>query len=269
MGNEQDFSAEKQSLKDKLTAIILLETAKDHKEMDSDLVTECVDFLMELEGKEKLTKKEIEQRVSEIPFKGKVTAINSYAKKKIRAKRLAVIAAVLAVLLAIFSILAISYGRVEDGLIDRFAEYISEVISGGDRLTFNNIELIKSNKTKRYSSAEKLVKDEEISILFPTWLPENENITKCWYIENEIVGKHYIFHCENPQYSMYVYLEKSLTERTKSENPMKNIGNLNIYITRDEVSVQGIFEHNNHYYSVHADTEENLLKIIENLKEIE
>ena len=64
MGNRQDFSAEKQSLKDKLMAIILLETSKDYKEMDSDLVTECVDFLMELEGKEKLTKKEIEQRVN-------------------------------------------------------------------------------------------------------------------------------------------------------------------------------------------------------------
>lgn len=40
-----------QTLKDKLTAIILLETAKDYKDMDSDLVTECVDFLSELEGK--------------------------------------------------------------------------------------------------------------------------------------------------------------------------------------------------------------------------
>ena len=77
MGNRQDFSAEKQSLKDKLMAIILLETSKDYKEMDSDLVTECVDFLMELKGKQKLTKSEIEQRVNEIPFKDKVTAIGS------------------------------------------------------------------------------------------------------------------------------------------------------------------------------------------------
>ena len=87
MGNKQDMNALNQSLKDKLMAIILLETSKDYKDMDSDLVTECVDFLMELEGKERLTKAEIEQRVNEIPFKGKVTAIGSYTKKKIRAKR--------------------------------------------------------------------------------------------------------------------------------------------------------------------------------------
>ena len=38
-------------LPDKLRAIILKETAKDPKDMDDDLVTECVDFLTELEGK--------------------------------------------------------------------------------------------------------------------------------------------------------------------------------------------------------------------------
>lgn len=38
-------------LPDKLRAIILKETAKDYKDMDSDLVTECVDFLSKLEGK--------------------------------------------------------------------------------------------------------------------------------------------------------------------------------------------------------------------------
>ena len=107
MGNKQDFSAEKHSLKDKLMAIILLETSKPYKEMDSDLVTECVDFLMELEGKEKLTKSEIEQRVNAIPFKGKVTAIGSYTKKRLRAKRLAVIAAILAVIIALLGIIAV------------------------------------------------------------------------------------------------------------------------------------------------------------------
>ena len=63
MRDERDETLAKQTLKDKLMVIILLETAKDYKEMDSDLGTECVDFLMELEGKERLTKKEIEQRV--------------------------------------------------------------------------------------------------------------------------------------------------------------------------------------------------------------
>ena len=126
MGYNHDKTAENQTLKDKLMAIILLETAKDYKKMDSDLVTECVDFLVELEGKERLTKEEVEQRVNEIPFKGKVMAIGSYAKKKLKAKRIAVIAAVLAVLLAFFAIAAVSFTNAEDSLIDRFAHFINE-----------------------------------------------------------------------------------------------------------------------------------------------
>lgn len=268
MGNKRDFSAEKHSLKDKLTAIILLETSKPYKEMDSDLVTECVDFLMELEGKPRLTKAEIEQRVSEIPFQGKVTAINSYAKKKIRAKRIAVIAAVLAVLLAIFSIVAISFTNSEDSLIDRFANYIGEIMNGGEQLEFDNIELIKPNESKTYSSAEELVRDEKISVLFPTRLPENEKITTCWYISDSTYGRNYIFQCKKSEYSITVFLDITISDRTKSENPMKKVGNFDVYIIREENSIQGMFEHKGYFYSVSARTEEELLMIIENLKEI-
>lgn len=268
MGNSRDFSAEKQSLKDKLMAIILLETSKDYKEMDSDLVTECVDFLMELEGKERLTKKEIEQRVSEIPFKGKATAINSYAKKKIRAKRLVVIAAVLAVLLAIFSIVAISLGSAEDSIVDRYIKQIVEFMKGGDGLAFENIELIKDNKSKTYSSTEELVRDEKIAILFPTWLPDNEKITTCWYIDDVTSSTHYIFASENPKHGITIYLKRTIANEIKEESQMKKIINLNVYITKDDISVQGMFEHKGYLYSVGASTEEELLKIIENLKEI-
>lgn len=268
MGNKQDFSAEKHSLKNKLTAIILLETSKPYKEMDSDLVTECVDFLMELEGKPRLTRAEIEQKVSEIPFKGKVTAINSYAKKKIRAKRIAVIAAVLAVLLAIFSIVAISFTNSEDSLIDRFANYIGEIMNGGEQLEFDNIELIKPNESKTYSSAEELVRDEKISVLFPTRLPENEKITTCWYIDDSTSGKYYIFQCNNSEYGMSVYFETTISDRTKAENPMKKVGDFNVYIINKEGIIQGNFEYKSYFYSVSAHTEEELLMIIENLKEI-
>ncbi len=269
MGNRQDFSAEKQSLKDKLMAIILLETSKDYKEMDSDLVTECVDFLMELEGKERLTKKEIEQRVSEIPFKGKVTAINSYAKKKIRAKRLVIIAAVLAVLLAIFSIVAISLVSAEDSLVDRYIKQIVEFMKGGDGLSFENIELIKDNESKTYSSAEELVRDEKIAILFPTWLPDNGRIVKCWYIDDVTSGSYYILQSESPKHGIDIYLEAKIKNEIKAENSMKKVGDFTVYIISKDGFVQGDFEYNGCCYSVSADTEEELLKIIENLKEIE
>ena len=268
MGNKQDFSAEKQSLKDKLMAIILLETSKPYKEMDSDLVTECVDFLMELEEKQKLTKVEIKQKVNEIPFKGKVTAIGSYAKKKTKAKRIFVVAAIFAVLLTIFSILVVSFTNAEDNLIDRFAQYIVGDMKPGEHKTIGNIELINPNENKTYSSIEELVRDENISILFPTWLPENNRIMTLQYFEEDLLGQRYILSSENPEYAVSIYIETNIPEEAKAINPSKTVGEYTVYIIGDKGIIQGDFEYNGCYYSVSAHTEEDVLKIIKNLKEI-
>ena len=146
MGNNHDKATENQTLKDKLIAIILLETSKDYKKMDSDLVTECVDFLMELEGKERLTKEEIEQRVNEIPFRGKVKALNSYAKKKLRAKRIAIIAAVLAVLITLFGMLAIGSGDAVTDFFRKVGDSISTLLDDGPK-EHSGITFYKNDKT--------------------------------------------------------------------------------------------------------------------------
>ena len=125
------------------------------------------------------------------------------------------------------------------------------------------------NESKTFSSEEELVRDEKLAILFPTWLPENEKITKCWYFSDITSGGQYIFQCQNPKYSMTVYLETTISEKIKAEIPINKIGDLIVYIISEEDVVQGMFEHNGYFYAVNVDTEENLLKIIENLKEIE
>jgi len=61
----------KDELKNKLLSIILLENKKDYTEIDTDLIDECVSFLLELEGKERLTETEIKKKIEKIPFKGK------------------------------------------------------------------------------------------------------------------------------------------------------------------------------------------------------
>ena len=266
MGNRQDFSAEKQSLKDKLMAIILLETSKDYKEMDSDLVTECVDFLMELEGKEKLTKSEIEQRVNEIPFKGKVTAIGSHTKKKIRAKRLAVIAAILAVIVALFGIIAVASGNTFSELFKKMGTSIYELLDGGP-MERDNITLIKPNETKTYSSIEELAESEGIEILYPTWLPENEKIVKVWYlVEGE--SERYVFQSDNPCHCFEIEFEKELPNDIKNDCVEKETNVYKVYYSDKIHYKQAILIHQNNLYLIKSDTGDNLFRIIENLKEI-
>ncbi len=266
MGNRQDFSTEKQSLNDKLMAIILLETSKDYKEMDSDLVTECVDFLMELEGKEKLTKSEIEQRVNEIPFKGKVTAIGSYSKKKIRAKRLAVIAAILAIIVALFGIIAIASGNTISEIFRQMGNSIHQLLEGGPK-EYGNITLYKSNETKKYSSIEELAQSEGIEILYPSWLPENEKIIK---IRHLIDGEteRLVLQSNNPIHSISIVVGSNLPEDISLSCAQIEINTHLVFFKEKDQFIQADFVYNDSCYSIKSDTKDNLFKIIENLKEI-
>ena len=266
MGNNHDKTAENQTLKDKLMAIILLETAKDYKKMDSDLVTECVDFLVELEGKERLTKEEIEQRVNEIPFIGKVTALNSYAKKKLRAKRIAIIAAVLAVLIALFGIFAIGSGGPVTEFFRQMGNSIHEFLDGGPK-EHSGITFYKYDKKIEYSSLEEFKESEGVDILYPTWLPENEKIVEISYLVVEGTEM-FMLYTNEPDYSIEVEVDAELTENFKLNWTKREVAGYLIYYMNVPEYVQANFVYENNLYCVKSDTEDNLFKIIENLKEI-
>ncbi len=266
MRNNHDKTAENQTLKDKLMAIILLETSKDYKKMDSDLVTECVDFLMELEGIQRLSKEEIEQRVNAIPFKGKVAALNSYAKKKLRAKRIAIIAAVLAVLITLFGIFAIGSGDTVTEFFRKVGDSISTFLDDGPK-EYGNITFLKPDVTKTYSSIEDFAKSEGIEVLYPTWLPEDEKIVSIWYlVENETES--YVLQTEVADHSISIKMNAGLEEAHKINCTQKEIEGLSVYYEKTPQFVQANFVYENNYYIINSDTEDNLFRIIENLKEI-
>lgn len=247
-------------------AIILLETAKDYKKMDSDLVTECVDFLMELEGKERLTKEEIEQRVNEIPFKGRVMALNSYAKKKLRAKRVAIIAAVLAVLITLFGIFAIGSGGIIEDFFRKVGDSISEILDDGPK-EHSGITFYKNDETIIYSSLEEFKESEGVDILYPTWLPEDEKIIEIDYIVLDETERYLL--CSNePQHSISIEIDTELAEDFKQNWIGKEVVGFMVYYKVTPEFIQGSFMYNNDLYCVKSDTEDNLFKIIENLKEI-
>lgn len=266
MENEHNKATENQTLKDKLMAIILLETSKDYKKMDSDLVTECVDFLMELEGIQRLTKEEIEQRVNEIPFKGKVTALNSYAKKKLRAKRIAVIAGVLAVLIALFGIFAVGSGDTVTEFFRQMGNSIHEFLDGGPK-EHNNITFYKADVTKTYSSLEDFAKSEGVEVLYPAWLPNDEKIIKIRYL-NENGYEVYLLQTEIPEHSISIKVDSDLDKDYKLNCTEKDIAGFSVYYEKTPLYVQANFVYKSNYYVINSDTEDNLFKIIENLKEI-
>lgn len=267
MGNDKEMSAAKQSLKDKLYAIILLETSKPYKEMDSDLVTECVDFLMELEGKERLSQEEIEQRVNEIPFKGKVTVLGAHAKKKLRAKRLAVIAAVLAVLIALFGVISIASENTFGDLLSRMGHELMELLDNNDSIEYEGITIYKADEVRTYSTLEELLEAEALDVLYPTWLPDDEKITQVMYLLEDETER-YSLQCGNPRHGVSIYINRTITENMTKDCLSKEINGFTVYYFLESSLAQGNFAYKNNVYSIGADTEENLFKIIENLEEI-
>lgn len=266
MRNNHDKRAENQTLKDKLMAIILLETAKDYKKMDSDLVTECVDFLMEIEGKERFTVEEIKQRVNEIPFCGNITAVNTYAKKKLKAKKVVIIAAILAVLVALFAMFAICSGNAVTEFFRQIGDSICSLLDNGPK-EHSGITFYKNDKTITYSSLEDFEESERVDILYPTWLPEDEKIVEIRYhITDE--AEMYVLHSSNPEHSIMIDINAELSESFRLNWTEKEVSDYLIYYMSVPEYVQANFVHKNNCYVINSDTEDNLFRIIENLKEI-
>lgn len=266
MGNRSEMSAEMQSLKDKLSAIILLEISKPYEKIDSDLVDECVDFLMELDGKERLSKSEIKERINNIPFKGRVTALGTDVKKKVRAKRLALIAAVFALIIAIFSIFTLASEDFFGDLLYKMGHKLMEIMDERT-LEYGNISMYNDDESRVYETVDEFVEAEGISILYPTWFPNEEKVAMLMY-SREGEAEHYTISCTEPMHSIGVYPGEPIHESMKQDCRMKEISGYEVYYFVLENRAQGNFVYKDYQYAVGADTEENLFKIIENLEEI-
>ncbi|MBQ3045492.1 MAG: hypothetical protein IJD49_06055 [Clostridia bacterium] len=272
MGNRHEKTNEKRTLNDKLKAVVLLESSKNYKEMDDALISECVDFLMEIEEKKRILKTEIDQSVEKISFVDKVHNIGMNSKTRFRLKTLGIIAAVLAVIFSIFAIAAVGSGDESDILVNKWIRVIDELIEGeilnfGDKVTFT-----KAKEKRTYSSIEELLTEEDIAVLYPSWLPEDVKVKSVDYFVDSYTGERvYTFITDNVVYNIVINLDKEVSSGMKTDFNMKVINGLEVYYKYYDTTVfwQANFDYNGMMYSLSAYTEEELLKIIENLKEIE
>ena len=269
MRNERDFSIAKESLRDKLNAIILLEVSKDYKEMNSELVSDCVDVLMELEGKKRLTKEEIRQRVNAIPFEGKTASLSNKQKKNIKSKKIILVAAVIMVILSLFAILGFASNDWICNFLNSSGIVFNKRLDDGP-VEYENVTFFKTDETVHYSSVEELVKTEGVTVLYPGWMPDYEKIVDITYTRIGDIEK-YSYLCENPYYGISVeigngaeVLEKILAAGV----PATEISGYSLYCTQNDSYITAYFIYNDDSYSIVTATEDDLFRIMENLKEI-
>lgn len=259
--------------KEKLIAYLSLirdqETEKPLDEADNDLIKACVELLLELQGKEvTLSTEDIEELVRKIPFADTemIKTVNAKGKvRKFKKKKILLIAAVIAILVAILSIVSIAFEwNIFDSIRDKFGS-IGNVPVGFEKYE-NGVSFEKLGEIKIYEDIEQVQENEEIGILLPKSLPNGislEMIKVC-----EVDGVEEFFVSFNNEMSYVVTKDKYIPKEVIFNEEIV-IGNKKCYVENleDIGLVQIHFVQDNRYYIFTYNDLQVLLEIIENLEE--
>ena len=169
-------------------------------------------------------------------------------------------------IVALFGIIAIASGDTISGIFREMGNSIHQLLESGPK-EYGNITLYKSDETSTYSSIEELTDSEGIEILYPSWLPENEKIIGVWHFIED-ASEVYLMQSDVPNHSIRIKVNCELTETLKLNCTEKEIAGFLVYYKKYPEYTQANFVYNNDCYAIKANTEDNLFRIIENLKEI-
>lgn len=260
-----------QEIIEKLRVIIDLEESKPLAERDVDLITECVDYLMELEQGVELTQEELEEE------KQKIYAYNKNLNKP--AKRLKfkglLVAACFVILMLLANFAAMACGIDTISILKEWGHRIVEMFEG-EKAEYKGITIINEGESISYSSNEEFVNKENLNILYPTKLPENIQIIQIAvsgsYDSNYNYSSEFrrVFYVTNNNNTNIIVNTNPNVSRDFLENPnlkIETIGSYECYIDCFDNLIQCTFIYNDITYTVKTTTHDSLVTIITNLKE--
>ena len=275
MGNQRD-DKQKQAIAENLRNIIFLESSKPYKDIDSDLIKECVDFLMEIEGNEKLSQEQIEKARERFLDSAKSNGVSiNKPTKKLKFKAL-LAAACIVIVLVIASFTAMAFGVDTVAILKEFGDSIVEMFAG-EKEEYKGVTIIKNGDTVKYDSIDSFIENESIDVLYPTILPSGEKIS-CIQIfdeegmdEPDKVYRNINFVVLSSDIAISISEDPAVSKRiieNKNYN-VKTINGFTCYIdnSADAISIQYNIIYNSKTLTINTTTEEDALLIINNLKE--
>ena len=184
---------------------------------------------------------------------------NRVPQKRFVLKRIAIVAAAVVILIASTVSVAAAFG------FDVF-KYISQIVRApeGTESNFEEFTFYKNNETKKYSSIEQLLEDEELDIMYPTKLPEG-SIIKSIRINIESNEKETVQIVTNDiDTNIQIGLSSNqiITNRTETIE----INGIKYYIQKGDLVSASCYLNNNTYY-ISAKTLDDVIFIIDNMKE--
>ena len=246
------------------------EISKPLGEMNSEAVDNYVKILLDLQDKHvELSPEFIDEQVRKIFHKEETAAPETAktTKKHYSKNKIWLVAACVAILVALFSILSFSSEKsVVDTLEDFFGTF--EFIPFGEEVTKDKVSFGKESNGKRYTSIEELVQNEDITLLYPLNIKENIDLISV----GEIDGKETLhFSYNNSDSFIIVTLNSKISQEIIDVYTKKiTLNGIDYYVClMDDVSkAQAYFIHNNNLYLVSHSTEKGLMEILNNMEEI-
>ena len=261
----------------KLELLRDLEAEKPVEEMDVSLVMACVELILELRGETvNFTPEEVEEKVRKIPFVEETTTLNTPPQSvkgrstKVKSRKILLIAAIISILIAIFAVSSIAFDwNIFDELKNRFGTVFNMPVN--EEVDANGITIVSRGDNHKYKSIEDFLKKENLEILYPEILPESVSLKQ---LALQQVGSKdklaFIF--DNIDFTFYITFDTDVSNAVV--NGSTEILNLNgkvCYITNmTDIGVTQIyFVHNGDLYYLSYNNKQDLIEIIENLKELQ
>ncbi len=245
------------------------EAAKPVEEMDVDLVNECVAFILELQGRDiTLSPEEVAERVSKIPFVDvPAKAHKEKVKRFVNKKRVLVIAACLAALIALLCAVSMSSERT-------FYDIITDYFGSDDNapedvwVDLDGESIILHSQSRYYNSVEDFVEKENVLVLVPGKGTGVEITEVALFTQGDNRIIQYVF--DNPDLTNEIVLNSVIPEETKAVcTEVITINGIDCYfcVLEDVLTVQAYFEYNGDTYEFKYNDKQALIDIIENLEE--
>ncbi len=243
---------------------MIAEVNKPYDELVDNLVNECVDFLMELEGNEnRLAKEEIQKNINDITIIEEPANTNPTKGRRVF-KRTLLVAACLAILLLIMTVAAASFETDIVSILKKWGSTITQM-AAGDKCDVGGNTIIKPEHSASYNTIEEFLSAEGVHILYPTYLPDGAEIQRIEYLEYGEI-KEVVFVQKNVGISVEVKLNGKLT--AEEQKSTRLIANYSCHVIEDTTFVQAKFIYQGNVYLVMTDSYDETVKIIENLKEL-
>ena len=259
----------------KLELLRDLEAEKPVEEMDVSLVMACVELILELRGETvNFTPEEVEEKVRKIPFVEETTTLNTPPKSvkgrstKVKSRKILLIAAIISILIAIFAVTSIAFDwNIFDELKSRFGTVADVPVN--EEVDVDGVTVVIRGKNQKYTSVEEFCEKQGFRVLYPQKLPESIVLKKV--VLQQINSKNKLaFIFDNTNFTFHITFDNNISDEVKEvSTEVLEINELKCYFIDmiDISATQIYFEYNGDLYYLSYNDKQDLIEIIENLKE--